>query len=224
MWQSQMVELALFRWHRWRNSIVKNWVEWKDELDKPTNTLKPVASRELKRIGLPALSILEIYWISCLVSNYNLDYPITYEKIVVPVGSMIKRYEVIPGIRVYPPPVVSGKDLKYESRQFGFSTDELQSLYSDSSSYKMLLQANHELFDILKRMRGRPGLRNKRGPLPKYPDRLAVQCATYRDEGMGYVEIAEKLHLPIKRPNFSRQSDVAVYLVHRGRNFLKEPF
>ncbi len=222
MWQPQMVERALFKWHKWRNSIINNWVEWKDKLDEPISILKLAADQELKGIGLPALSILEIYWISCLTSNYNIDYPITYGKIVVPAGLPIRGYEIIPGTRVYPPPVINDKDLKFESRQFGFSIDTLIALYSESYSFKMLLQSDHELLDVLKRIRGRPGIRGKHGPLPRYHDRLAVQCAAFKDTGMSYIEIAERLHLPVTRPYSSRQSDVTVNLVQRGRKLLGE--
>jgi hypothetical protein len=222
MWQPQTVELALFRWHKWRNSIVKNWEEWGEELDNTRKVLELVANRELERMGFPALTILKIYWISCLGSNYNFDYPITYAKIVTSFGSPINGMKINPGVRVYPPAVINDKDLKFESEQLGFPVNELQSLYSESSSYKMLLQKDHELVNVLNRMRGRPRLHGKRGSIPLYPDRLAVQCATLKDKGMSYVEIAEKLHLRITTPYSSKQSDTTTYLVHKGRKLLKQ--
>lgn len=222
MWQPNIVERALFKWHKWRNSIIKNWVEWKHNQDTPKSLLDIAVGQELKEMGLPVLTILEIYWISCLTSDYNLDYPTTYTKIVTPAGLKQGGYEINPGIKIYPPPVISDKDLKFESRQFGFSKDTLITLYSDSSSYKLLLQSDQELLDVLKRMRGRPGTRGKRGPVPHYSDRVAVQCAALKDDGMSYVEIAERLHLPVTRPYSSRQSDVTVNLVQRGRKLLRE--
>jgi hypothetical protein len=222
MWQPNMVERGLFRWNKWRNSIIKNWVEWKHNQDVSTSLLELAVGQELNEMGLPTLSILEIYWISCITSDCNLDYPTTYTKIVTPVGLEIGGYEINPGIRVYPPPVIDDKDLKFESSQYGFIISELQSLYSESYSFKMLLQSDHELLDVLKGIRGRPGTRGKHGPLPRYHDRLAVQCAAFKDTGMSYVEIAERLHLPVTRPIFSRQSDVTVNLVRRGRKLLRE--
>jgi len=222
MWQPNMVERALFKWNKWRNSIIKNWIERKHGSDEPTNLLELGVGEELNEIKLPASSILEIYWICCITSNYNLDYPITYSKIVTPIGLQARGNEMKPGTRVYPPPVINAKDLKFESRQFGFSVDTLIALYSESYSFKMLLQSDHELLDILNRIKGRPRTRGKRGPVPHYPDRLAVQCAAFKDTGMSYVEIAEKLHLPVTRPFSSRQSDVTVHLVHRGSELLRE--
>ena len=222
MWQPNMVERALFKWNKWRNSIIKNWIERKHGSDEPTNLLELGVDQELNEIELPASSILEIYWICCITSNYNLDYPITYSKIVAPIGLQARGNEMKPGIRVYPPPVISNKDLKFESRQFGFSVDTLIALYSESYSFKILLQSDHELLDILNRIKGRPRTRGKRGPVPHYSDRLAVQCAAFKDIGMSYVEIAEKLHLPVTRPFSSRQSDVTVHLVHRGSELLRE--
>lgn len=221
MWQPQTVERALFKWNKWRNSIINNWVEWKDDLDEQTSILKPVAGQELKEIGLPALLILEIYWISCLTSNYNLDYPITYGKIVIPTGPSLKGYEIKPGTKVYPPPIINDKDLTFESRQFGFSINTLTALYSEPYGFKMLLQSDHELFNILIEMKGRPGIRGKGGPIPRYNDRLAVRCASMKGKGMSYVKIAEKLRLPVTRPFSSRQSDVTVHLVRRGMALLK---
>lgn len=75
---------------------------------------------------------------------------------------------------------------------------------------------------MLKDIRGRPGIRGKRGHIPRYPDRLAVQCAALKDGGMSYVEIAERFHLPVTTPIFSDQSDVARHLVRRGRKLLRE--
>jgi len=222
MWQPNMVERALFKWQKWRNSIIKNWVEWKQNQDIPKSLLDMAVGQELKDRGLPVLTILEIYWISCLTSDYNLDYPTTYTKIVTPVGLKQGRYEINPGIKIYPPPVISDKDLNFESSQFGFSKDTLKTLYSNLSSYKMLLQLDQELLDVLKRMRGRLGTRGKRGPVPHYSDRVAIQCAALKDDGMSYVEIAERIHLPVTRPYSSRQSDVTVHLVQRGRKLFGE--
>jgi hypothetical protein len=222
MWQPNMVERGLFKWNKWRNSIIRNWVECQHEPAKLARLLTLGVERELNEIGLPALSVLELYWMSCLTSDFNLDYPATYAKIVTPVGVQIGGHEIDPGIRVYPPPVINEKDLTYESRQFGFSKAALKALYSDTSSYKMLLQSSHELLDVLNRMRGRPTISGKRGPIPDYSDRLTIQCAALKNTRMSYVEIADKLHLPVTRPIFSRQSDVTVNLVRRGRKLLKE--
>jgi hypothetical protein len=218
MWQPNTVERALFQWRKWRDSIIRNWAGEQYDEDCP----KKVVSQELKELGFPASFPLEIYWISCLTSDYNLSYPATYARIVTPGGLKKEGYEIKQGMRIYPPQIINEEDLKFLSRQYGFSRDTLIRIYSDYSSNRLLLISGHELLGVLKDIRGRPRIRGKRGPIPSYPDRLAVQCATLRDSGMGYVEIAQRFHLPVTRPNFSDQSDVTRYLVRRGRKLLRE--
>jgi hypothetical protein len=217
MWQPNTVERALFQWRKWRNSILRNWAGWKYDKD----WLEKVVSQELEELGLPGLFFLEIYWISCLTSDYNLDYPATYTRIVTPGGLKKGGYEIDPGIKIYPPQVVYEEDLKFESRQYGISKDALIRRYSYYSSYRLLLKSGHELLSMLKDMRGRPVIKGKRGPVPRYPDRLAVQCAALKDSGMSYVEIAKQLKLPVTTPELSEQSDVARHLVRRGRTLLR---
>lgn len=218
MWQPNTVERALFRWKKWRNSIIRNWAGVQYDKDWP----KKVVSQELKELGFPVSFILEVYWISCLTSDYNLYYPATYAKIVTPGRLKKDGYEINMGIKIYPPQVISEEDLKFVSRQYGFSRDTLIALYSDYSSNILLLKSEHELFSVLKDTRGRPGIRGKKGPIPRYPDRLAVQCAALKDRGMSYVEIAVRFHLPVTTSIFSDQSDVARHLVRRGRKLLRE--
>jgi hypothetical protein len=159
---------------------------------------------------------------SCLTSDYNLDYPATYARIVTPAGLKKGGYEINSGEKIYPPQVIDEEDLKFVSRQYGFSRDTLIALYSDYSSNRLLLKSDHELLGVLKDTRGRPGIRGKQGPIPRYPDRLAVQCAALKDRGMSYVKIAKQLGLPVTTSIFSDQSDVARHLVRRGRKLLRE--
>jgi len=218
MWQPNTVERALFQWKKWRNSIIRNWAGWKYDKDWP----KKVVSQELKELGFPASFLLEIYWISCLTSDYNLDYPTTYARIATPAGIKKGGYEINPGIKIYPPQIIREEDLKFESRQYGFSRDTLIQLYSDYSSNRLLLKSDHDLLGVLKDLRGRPGIRGKQGHIPRYHDRLAVQCATLKDSSMSYVEVAKRFHLPVTRRYSSDQSDVARHLVRRGRKLLRE--
>jgi hypothetical protein len=218
MWRPNTVERALFRWKKWRNSIIKHWAVWKYDKD----WLEKVVSQELGELGLPASSLLEIYWISCLTSDYNLDYTTTYARIVTPTGLKKGGFEVNPGIKIYPPQVIREEDVKFESSQYGIPRDALIRLYSYASSDRLLLKSDHELLGVLKDLRGRPGIRGKQGPIPHYHDRLAVQCAALKDRGMSYVEIAKRLGLPVTRRYSSYQSDVVRHLVRRGRKLLRE--
>ena len=86
----------------------------------------------------------------------------------------------------------------------------------------LALPLNHELYHILEKQRGRPGKPSKIGKHRRYSDRLSVRCATLKEEhGMTYVEIAEKMGLPITTRNFSRQSDVCRGLVSRGKKIIE---
>jgi hypothetical protein len=218
MWQPNTVERVLFRWKKWRDSIIRNWAGEEYDEDWP----KKAVGQELKELGFPASFPLEIYWISCLTSDYNLDYPNTYARIVTPSGLKKGGFEVNPGIKIYPPQVIREKDVEFESSQYGIPRDALIRLYSHASSDRLLLKSDHEFLSVLKDLRGRPGIRGKQGPIPHYHDRLAVQCAALKDSGMSYVEIAKRFGLPVTRRYSSYQSDVARHLVCRGRKLLRE--
>lgn len=83
--------------------------------------------------------------------------------------------------------------------------------------------SNHELYGILKGIKGRPQEgRKKRGREARYSDRWAVRCATLKDKtDMTNDEIARKFNLPTKRYFFSNQSDAVRHLVERGRVLLE---
>jgi hypothetical protein len=223
MWQSLTVERALFRWQKWRNSIIDYWVKHSNELNGSFSPAESEVCQELMELGLPDLDILEIYWICCVFSDFNLDYPVTFEKIITPEGLQIHGHEIKPGNRAYPPCVIDEGDLKFEARQYGLRVDTLKDLYSASHSYNMLLQSSHELLHVLSRIRGRPKRHGRHGRLPKYYDRLALQCAVLKDlYEMSYVQIAERFRLDVTRPFSSRQSDTTVHLVDRGRKILRD--
>jgi hypothetical protein len=223
MWQSTAVERALFKWQKWRNSIIDYWVKHSNELNGLFSSAESKIFKELKELELPDLDILEIYWICCVSSDFNLDYPVTFKKIITPDRLHIHGNEIKPGIRVYPPCVIDERDLRFEARQFGRRVDILKDLYSASNSWKMLLQSGHELLNVLGGIKGRPKRHGRCGRLPKYSDRLAVQCTVLKDcNEMSYVQIAERFRLPVTRPFISRQSDTTVHLVDRGKKILRD--
>jgi hypothetical protein len=222
MWQPPMVERALFRWHKWRKSIINYWVECRFDLNLSLSLPDLLIARRLRELDLHVSHILELYWICCVSSDYNFDYPATYKKIATPLNLQMRGHEIKPGIRIYPPTIMDEKDLIFESDQRGLQIDKLKELYSISND-TILLQSGHELFSVLSKMRGRPRKHSKRGPIPRYSDHLAVRCAALKDYSkISYVGIAEMFKLPISRPFESKQSDVAVNLVNRGRKLLKE--
>lgn len=222
MWQPHMVERVLFSWRKWRKSIISYWVECCFDLSLSLSLSDILIAQRLKELDFHVSYILELYWICCVSSDYNFDYPATYKKIATPPNLQIRGHEIKPGIRMYPPTIIDEKDLIFESDQRGLQIDTLKDLYSISND-TILLQSGHELFSVLSKMRGRPRKHSKRGPLPRYSDHLAVQCAALKDYSkMSYVGIAEMFKLPIIRPFESKQSDVAVTLVNRGRKLLRE--
>ncbi len=83
--------------------------------------------------------------------------------------------------------------------------------------------SSHELYGILKGLKGRPQERRKRrGREAHYSDRLAVRCALLKDKNsMTDYEIAIKFNLPSKRYYSSNQSDTVRHLVERGRRLLE---
>lgn len=85
------------------------------------------------------------------------------------------------------------------------------------------LSSSHELYGILKGLKGRPQEhRKRRGRKAHYSDRLAVRCALLKDKkGMADYEIALKFNLPTKRYYSSNQSDTVRHLVEKGRRLLE---
>lgn len=223
MWLPQNVEQALFKWQKWRNSIINYWVESRSKLDEPSKFLESEVDQRIAELVLPDSRIFKLYWICCVFSDYNFDYPLTFKNIAMPTNLSVQNLGIKSGTRLYPPAVINEKDLKFEAVQLGLNRESLRDIYSQSYSRKMLIKSSHELLDMLRLIRGRPRKHGKRGPLPKYSDRLAVQCAALKDfSKISYVQIANKLCLPINKPFESWQSDIATHLVNRGRQLLKE--
>lgn len=222
MWQSSTVERALFKWNKWRSSILVGWVEWDDKVTEKENIDELEVDKALFEMKLPDLELLRVYWIACLKSKYNFNYPKSFCNIMIKAGQHFGDFEINQGSRIYPPQVVTKGDLEFEARKRGLDFETLKQLCSGSYSPNLLLPSEHDLLILLGKMKGRPTTHIKRGPLPWYPDRLAVRCASLRKSGLSYVEIATKLELPITRPWSSNQSDVALYLTTRGNRLLNE--
>lgn len=237
MWKPKIVERALFRWGKWRQSLITEW-------GKTTNTLDKLSAEEqtsiintaVQKLGLPDSKFLKIYWVCCVASDYNLDYPNTYDKIVFPKWLPLPRSKLPkwyllkvpfgeklkPGLRIYPPPVIGEKDIDFFVYQDGYSEAKYfrKLYYPKEDDYYVYLPAEHELYSVLNKFKGRPRLKISVGKIPLYSDRLAIKCAVLKDLGTSYVQIAEELGLPISKPYLSEQSDVAKHLVTRGRSLI----
>jgi hypothetical protein len=238
MWNAKKVEGALFCWDKWRKSIVNAWYERVDLEQLNVIPLRMYVRQQLRSIGLVndwnvGINIyLEIYWICCVVSCYDLDNPSSYDAIRVPNWLPIK-YTIdnndawlISNNRVWPP-IGETIDSKYEA--FDYTKRSLSSeinpyvFWETAFPYKIELDQNHELYHILMGFRGRPSsLHVHTDDDAHYSDHLAVQCAALKyQENKTYTQIAKIYHLPSKHYYESRQSYVARYLVTRGIRLLE---
>jgi hypothetical protein len=222
MWQPKIVERALLKWPVWHNSLIQKWVSWDDDVNVIENISQTQIEKTLDEMKLPNIEIFQIYWVACVTSKYNLDYPKTYDNIVMPVSYHVEYFQIGPNVRIYPPRIVPEKDLCYIATQVGLGYDWLKQYYSEKFSLSVLLKPDHGLLQLLRNMRGRPVTHGERGIVPRYCDRLAVRCAVLKRNGLSFVNIANKLNLGVTRPWSSDQSDRASYLVKRGNKLLGE--
>jgi hypothetical protein len=234
MWKNENVERALFKWNKWRSSIIGYWsVEMDNFTTLSLNTIRKKTNNVLSELGFPVCVLFELYWISCILSDYVIDDRNTYKNIVLScwLASLYAEvlskvcYKISSGDRVYPPKIWNEKDVVFQGGKiFGGEPPKviLESLRSPNDKEQWIyLPPKHELHKLLNTMKGRPPARRKPGKYAIYSDRLAVKCAVLKDiDGKTFVEIAEQLGLKISQPYISRQSDLARHLVARGRNLL----
>lgn len=224
MWQPRQVEQALFRWGKWRCSLIDQWVRTEAELSELSpDKLKLDVKHRLRKTGLAGARI-EVYWICSLVSDLNLDNSASFDKIVIPDWLQwwpVPYHDPLslnPGARMYPPWLVSENDIDFAKRQYGSESRFLK----PPGLTSMLLSPDHELYSVIEPLRGRPRKRHKPGRPPRYPDRLAVKCAALSTQELTYVEIAKQLGLPVTKPELSEQSDVVRHLISRGSKLINE--
>jgi hypothetical protein len=240
MWQPKKVERALFKWQKWRRSLIIQWAKTTNTFEElPLDQRNGVAKLEMQQIGFPSSLFLEIYWICCISSSYNLDYPTTYENIVIPPwlplppGRRPVRYylkapfgkKMKPGLRIHPPSVVGESDIDFFTYQDGYEAARFYRgiYYPKENDYWIFLSTDHPFRTVLNQLKGRPKLSGKSGRIPSYSDRLAVKCAAlFDDSKMTYVKIAHKFGLPITSYYESSQSGTVRHLVSRGKKLIGE--
>ena len=225
MWMYEPVERALFSWSKWRHSIIKQWSNLEAEFENfDLARLKLTAKTALDILNFPSSTWLQLYWICCVASDYSLDYEDSFSNIVVPKWLPLPfdssvSLKIKPGDRMLPPAIYTKADLK-QLGSWLLSVDT-EKLARPMNWMGLALSPTHELYHFLGKQRGRPKKPSKMGKHRRYSDRLSVKCATLKDEcRMTYVEIAEKMGLPITTPIFSRQSDVCRGLVKRGKRLV----
>jgi len=231
MWQSKTVERALFKWNKWRQSLVRVWASYDPGSNELASArLKELANTVVKGFGLPNSAILELYWACCVTSRCNIDYEASFDRIVIseavelPFDPSISDLLVELGIRACPPLLISEKDVVFHCRQYGLDFRPSLHHYKFSPARGddlVFLDKDHELYPIISKLRGRPSKRKKVGRLPNHSDHLAIRCAALKQSGLTYVEIADKLGLKVRSYYFSSQSGVVRSLVLRGRELIK---
>jgi hypothetical protein len=240
VWNPPNVERALFRWAKWRESLIAEWAD-PGESELTQEHLTRRAESVLRGLDLRPSAILLLYRICCVASDVNLDYEASFKKIVIPRGvqlpfdPLLTCFALEVGSRVHPPSIVAGQDLAFFSRQYGAATSVIGrdgiTRMTATDNYEpnfrrgewLLLPPGHELAAVLAERKGRPPRMKPR--YLKYGDRLAVKCAASKDLGKTYLEVARQFGLPIQEKHHyweSAQSDLAMYLVRRGRKLLVE--
>lgn len=214
MWLSPTVERALFRWRKWRCSLIWQWMSQEYPQFSP-GELNVLAKREIEKLGLDSIGFT-FYWTCCLFSDFNLDYETSFTRIVIPpwwTQEFNRAFSVYAstGQRIVPPNLINERDRDFFLRQYGVET------FSDGRGYVFLLSM-HELNIVLDELKGRPRKRGRVGRKPIYPDRQAVACATLKYQGRGYPKIAEQVGLP----DYLYPPEVVRHLVSRGTKLICE--
>ncbi len=235
------VEQVLFRWGKWRQSIVALWIEWAkcpDKLSESTflSRLKTKSRPELAKLCFPDNLRLELYWICCITSDYTFDFPKTFTNILIPdwlPALFSAQLQVNAGLRIYPPPIFHEGHERQAFKRYG--TIGLSMLNMDRCGMMSLgikeddwcsvfLPSHHELHKVLNELKGAPKTLGKRGRPPLNWDRLAVMCAAWKDrQHMIDSDIEKRIDAELQN-KMTRQGQVADinHLIKRGRKLISD--
>ena len=233
MWNSEKVERALLMWGKWRDSIIEQWSLGADNLAGLTiGQLREKTGAILRPMGFPACLLLEMCWICCVVSDYVIDDHTTYRKIVIPswLPSRYRAYlskvdyHVRSRVHAEPPQIWDERTIAFEARQMlgGPAPEKIldQMRLPNENAFWIFLPSDHELYEFLNRLKGRPKTRRGPGKPPVTSDRLAVKCAAMRHSGLTSTQIGEKVGLPSKRRDLTLQNESVRWLIKRGEELL----
>ena len=227
MWRPETVERGLFQWHGWRQSIVAQWAGHRNRAGELSlEQVKANARQELRKLNFPGSLWLELYYVCCINSDYNLDDDVAHKNIVIsdwlpmPFDPLLWDYQIFTGTRIYPPAILSERELDFITEVDLEGVNQAYH-YPREHEPRIFLPSHHELYSVLGKLRARTKRFTKVGRRPLYSDHLAVRCAALRKSGMTHVQIAENLGLPVKSYYFSRQSYVTQHLVNRGEKLLQ---
>lgn len=219
MWKHKTVERALFRWGKWRCSLIKQWIKNDTRFQFLPDELNLLTRRQIESLGLEGIGFT-LYWACCLFSDFNLDYEESFIRIVLPpwwTPEFNRAFSVsgTAGLRSVPPKLTNERDRDFSLRQYGME------MFSDGRGY-VFLPSNHQLSVVLNELKGRPRKRGKIGRSPIYSDRLAVRCTALRKLGNSPIQISELVDLPEKVYLEGSQPDVIRHLINRGNIIMTE--
>lgn len=84
--KQQSFEIALHKWSPWLNSVTKARKTFsKSGLDHPSlDKMKKAARSALKRLKFPQCTLLEVYWLACIFSDYATETGFKFEELKLP--------------------------------------------------------------------------------------------------------------------------------------------
>ncbi len=219
MWTCKTVERALFRWGKWRCSLIKEWIESEKHCQFLPDELNLSAKSEIEKLGLESIGFT-FYWACCLTSDVNLDYQASFVTIKVPTWWTPEFNEAFSvygslGQRVAPPNFRNERDRHFFLQQMGIEP------FLDGRGY-VFLASSHQLNTVLGELKGRPRKKGRVGRVPIYSDRLAVRCAALKKYGNSLLQIPNLVDLPEKFYIGGQDPDFIRHLINRGNRLVVE--
>jgi hypothetical protein len=135
-------------------------VDWANLLK---GEIRDIASKGITSLGCPYCLLFEIYWLSCLVSDYCMSDQTTFSTIAVPdylprfFEPLVRFDKSMIDKRAYPPLIYNESDLKFHYlSRMQHEIEEAGQRQPGLLAEFMFLPSNHVFWKILSRYRGRP--------------------------------------------------------------------
>lgn len=192
MWQPESVERALFHWVPWKQSIIRQWIKTPNSVENvAVLDIKKTAKEELEGLKFSNSLWLQLYWICCTSSEYNLGHPNSFEKIVIPewlpmpFDPSMDQYHLVGGMRMYAPAVWDEGDVKFIAQHRGFSIGKngfyvhfvgeekpviFRFPFVHRSEKTIFVRSDHDFHNLLSNQRGRLNKSKTIGRIPSYSD------------------------------------------------------
>jgi len=120
-------EKALHSWKPWLDSILVGRKVLRIMTSIPSlGEMRHIANQSLKKMGFPACTLFELYWLTCVFSDYDIHYKngggFKFDLLLpppwfpFPFGFEEDEHLVFKGKRIYPPEVWSEADVKFHRK------------------------------------------------------------------------------------------------------------